>query len=250
VELYLGGRTSLVITRYNQTVNGLIVNVPGADSIRSLQPNPLFFGSLTCAQFRPYCSSQDAAGYGYFPQTQNLNVASVRNQGWELTGNVVAGPITTRGTYSWTKSRSLGVTPAYRKYFDSRIYRQYQPGASFQFLPEHTWALGVTYGRAGTTVALNVTGTGQLANVENAFALRYLDGNIRLKQNQLNLNSGSYVNFNRGYSLADVNAVQRFSPHLEGVLQVQNLTNRYVNDYASIYATLGRQTKAGLRIRM
>jgi outer membrane receptor protein involved in Fe transport len=61
--------------------------------------------------------------------------------------------------------------------------------------------------------------------------------------------TSAYVNFNDGYALADLNASHRFSPRIEAVLQVQNLADRYVNDYSASYATMGRQTKLGLRIR-
>jgi hypothetical protein len=261
LDLYFGSRASLVITRYNQTVDNLIVSVPGADSIRSLVPNPVFFGVFTCAQMisfqlPTYCASQDAAGYGYALLSQNLNAAGIRNQGWEMSGSLTTGPITTRGTYSWTKSRSMGVKPEYLKYFQGVGYAQYQPGATFQFLPEHTWALGMTYARATTTVSINVNGISQLLNSANSFALLNLHYAIRLPSNKLNgsVNFGgsaysAYTSYNSGYALADISATQRLSSHIEGILQVQNLANQYTNDADMSFAVMGRQTKLGIRIR-
>jgi len=243
LELYWGTRGSLVITRYNQTVDGLIEDVGPVDSIRSLAPNP------------PSGSSDyvfDANGYGYRWQFQYLNVGSIRNQGWELQSSVNTGPFTTHGTYSWTKSRTIGVNPAYRKFFANALgYPQYQPGATFDFLPEHTWAVGTTYERAQTTVVLNVTGTGRLRNLQDELYLHSLTPAVRLLQNRLNMNYGNgYVSFNDGYALADLTASHRFSSHLEGVLQVQNLADRYTNDKYAGYATMGRQSKVGVRIRL
>lgn len=234
-ELYFGNRGSLVVTRYNQTIDGLI-NSPLVDSVRSLNPNPATSqGAL------------DAQGYGYVYQFQFLNVGSIRNQGWELQGSVNTGPFTTRGTYSWTKSRTIGINSRYRAYFASSPI--YQPGATFDFLPEHTWALGTSYVAANTTVSLSVTGAGQLRSTRNAFFLKNLNFGIRLPQNRLNMDQSRYINVNSGYALADLNLSHRLSYRLEGVAQIQNVTDSYTNDYDGDFATIGRQTKVGLRMR-
>jgi len=260
LELYLGNRASLVVTRYNQTVDGLIMEVTGADSVLSLQPNPVFFGFLTTANciaqhWGPErCSSQDATGRVYGWVRQNLNAVSLRNQGWELQGSVTTGPFTSRATYSWTKSRSLGITPSLRSRLTGSRYSQYAPGSTFRFLPEHTWMMGTTYAVGATTVALNVMGTGKVATgyLGDAVSLKNLDAGIRLQQNRLNVGDlfNKYISFNPSYALADLNASHRFSARLEGVLQVQNLANYYVADAWAIYASMGRQTKAGLRLRL
>jgi len=258
LELYLGTRASLIVTHYNQTVNGLIAPISGVDSVRSLQPNPLFFGTQDCAtiahvwRIPAWCSSQDAQGYGYALVSQNLNVASLRNQGWETQMSVVTGPFTTRGTYSWTKSRSIGPTGAFRAGYAAlfQSYPEFQRGATFAYLPEHTSAVGVTYATATTTIALNVTSVGQIRTYYNAFTARSLSGDIRLQQNQLNTNQFRYANISRGYTMADITASRRFSSRVEGVAQVQNLANYYQNDYSGSEPTIGRQTKAGFRISL
>jgi len=239
LELYLGTRGSLEITRYNQTVNH-IIGTAFVDSVRSLLPFPT-----------SYYSSRDANGYGYFPQIQNLNVGSIRNQGWELQGSVTVGALTTKGTYSWTKSRTIGVDPKYRALFDAITYPQYQPGATFAYLPEHTWHLGTTYSTANATFGVNVTGLGRTTNQLDEFFQRNLAPSIRLKSNVLNLGYGrGYMASNAGYALVDLTASRRISSRAEGVLQVQNLTDRYTNDYDGRLASIGRQTKIGLRIRL
>jgi hypothetical protein len=196
------------------------------------------------------CSSQDAAGYGYALQGEEVNAVDIRNQGWELQGNVVTGPFTTRGTYSWTKSRSLGITPQYRRLFsDVTYYPTYQPGATYALLPEHTWAMGITYARARTSVALNVTGTGRVRTNANQFSATSLAPQIRDQQYRYNMDWNRYISLNNGYALADLNASQRFASQVEGVLQVTNLTNNYINDYSYGVATIGRTGKVGFRVR-
>lgn len=251
LEVYLGGRAAFVITRYNQTVDALIASAP-VDSVRSLVSNPTIIG-LTCAQLiqfglSSYCSGQDAAGFGYVPQLQSLNLGSIRNQGWELQGSLHAGPITTRGTYSWTKSRTIGIAPTYRTFFTPSSYPQYQPGATFQYLPEHTWALGVTYAYTTTIMALNLTGTGRLVNARDNFYLRNLSAGVRLPQYRLNMDQLRYTNSSSGYVLADLTTTHQFSSALQGMLQIQNLTDRYSNNLSADYSTIGRQIKTGLRV--
>jgi hypothetical protein len=237
VELYFGTSGSLVVTRYNQTVDELIDAIR-VDSMRSVTPNPS----------SSYSGVLDPAGYGYWPQFQNLNIASIRNQGWELQGSVNLGPLTTKGTYSWTKSRTIGVNPQYYALLTGARYR---PGATFSYLPEHTWAVGLTYARAGTTMSLNTTGTGRVMNFFDDRYYQVLDSRIRLLPDRQNTTSGSlYVSTNRAYLLADMTMSHRLSPRLEGVLQAQNITDQYKNDYWAAHATMGRQVKLGARMRL
>jgi outer membrane cobalamin receptor len=238
LEVYVNGIGSLVVTRYNQTVDHLISTVRGLDTVRSNIAWPIF------ADF------YDSDGIGYVLQNQFLNVASIRNQGWELQGNANAGPLALRTTYSWTKSRTIGVDPRYRSLFTAASYPQLQPGATFRYLPEHSWAVGVTYTRAGSTVALNMTGVGRVTNDGDDFYFRNFSSGIRLRQNLLRLDGGAgYMSSNAAYSIADLNASHRFATRVEGVLQVQNLADRYRNDLYARYPTMGRQTKMGIRAR-
>jgi len=256
IELYLGNRASVVVTRYNQTVDNLILNVPGADSVRSLAPNPLIYG-YTCAVIIPYhypswCSSEDANGYAYAIQTQNANVASIRNQGWELQGTLTTGPLTTKGTYSWTRSRTLGVTSKYKSRFSATDYPQYQPGATFLFLPEHTWALGTTYARGGTTATVTFTGIGQYASYQNELFLQLLSYGLRLQQYAARWNGNnalSQVGLRSRYIQADMTASRRLTSHVETVMEMQNMGNQYRADMSALDGVIGRQTKLGFRIR-
>jgi len=241
IDLYLGTRASLTVTRYNQTVDALITQTL-VDSVRSNVMHPGAYNFL------------GSDGYGYMNQYENLNIGSIRNQGWELQGTTAIGPLTTKGTYSWTKSRVLGIDPRYRFRFPANRYPFWQPGASFRYLPEHTWALGITYAHARATVALNISGIGELAGFNNnsAFVLRHLNGSIRIPGERYNVTTDQYGNlgFNEPYTLADLSATYRLVRAIEGVVQVQNLNNVYQNDYDATYATMGRQSRLGLRIRL
>jgi outer membrane cobalamin receptor len=243
LELYWGTRGSIVVTRYNQTVDDLISFVSGIDSVRSLTPFP--------SSGRQFGTPLDADGYGYRYKRQYLNVASIRNQGWETQTVVNTGPVTTRFTYSWVKSRSIGTTQKFRKRFPASnpTWAQYQPGATFQYLPEHTLGLVMTYTRPNTAVALSVSGTGRITTFQDEIYFQRLYSGIRLAQNIQNVTTTQYVSANDAYGTANINVTRRLSPWAEAVVDVQNLANTYVNDYWAIYATMGRQMKAGLRCR-
>jgi len=258
LEVYVGNHASLVVTHYNQTVDGLIANVLGIDSVRSVQPHPLFYGVFTCAdvirifyQAQNICSSADAAGYTYAWVGRSVNVASVRNQGWELQGSLTTGPLMTHMTYSWTKSRTIGSDPHYKALmpFNRYPWFQYRPGATFQYLPEHTWATTFTYARASTTASLSFNGSGRVWNNGSKFYDEHLSGSVRLQQNVWRFDAG-YFNTNPVNTLADFTVSQRFRPWVDGVLEVHNLTNQYPEDELSWIAVMGRQMKAGLRIRL
>ena len=236
LELYLGSVASLVVTRYNQTVDNLIASAY-VDSVRSPLPASAYGGY-------PVPSWVD--GYLYYVQNEYLNLGSIRNQGWELQGTVNTGRITTKATYSWTKSRIIGITPKYRTQFP-----QYVPGGVFQFVPEHTYALSMQYTTAATTLSFDVQGQGllyldryagdPLANLVDQTRLRSLAPVFSLPF--------TYVSRGPGYATADVNASRRLSAHLDGVLQIQNLANSYKNDVSGYNAAIGRQTKVGLHVR-
>jgi len=237
VELYWGTHGSLVVTRFNQTVDGLISGVI-VDSVRSSTP--------CAATYACEFSSRDANGYGYSQQSQYLNVGGIRNQGWEAQANINLGPISTRGTYSLTKSRSLGVDPRYRSFFTES---RYQPGATFNFAPEHTWAIGASYSSGPSTLAVNVSGVGLTRVLNDEKLFRLYSPAIRLDMNRAKMDFEGYPSANPAYALVDVAMSHRFVSYAEGVIQVQNLGDRYVNDRSPTYASLGRQVTAGVRLR-
>jgi len=230
LELYWGNRLSLTVTRYNQTVDHLVTYVK-VDSVD-------YFDWVKQAYHLPDWYNA-IAGYQY----QYLNIGSIRNQGWEMQSTVSGGPFTVKGTYSFMKSRLIGITPTYRSQFP-----QYVPGSILQNAPEHTWALAAQYARARTSVSLNIQGIG-MGRLEQD-ALLSIIGNARLMRDMPRIYTGPWAFLGPGYALADLNVSQRFTTVVEGTLQVQNLANHYQNDVGTINASIGRQTKVGVRIRM
>lgn len=243
IELYFGSRGSLVVTRFNQTVDNLISNVGPADSVRSSSsidvPDPNFF-----------CSSdfRDTEGRCFVYQYQYLNVGAIRNQGWEMQGSINIGPFTTNGTYSWVKSRVIGVTPKYRALLSGSTF---EPGRSFDYVPEHTWALGATYSQSRNTVSLNVNGVGMRYIQFGALDLA-TSTNSRFHLSRPRMQtplSQIYRPLGSGYATADLNATHRFSSQIDAILQVTNLTDYYQNDRNVQFASPGRSSRVGVRVR-
>jgi len=238
LELYFGNHASLTITRYNQTVNDLIMSAK-VDSTPTV-------ASLIDLGFSPSDFPQWTDGYGHLTQIQNLNLGSIRNQGWETQGTITTGPITLKGTYSWNKSRILGVTPRYRAQFP-----QYPPGSVFYQLPEHTWATDVTYARGRTTASVNIQGQGLLYQnpFDDALVFNNIASRLAFQRSARMSFPQAFVGRSPGYAIADLNVSQRMSAVLDGMLQIQNLTDFYQADPGVSYASIGRQTKVGLRVR-
>jgi hypothetical protein len=241
IELYFANRASLVITRYNQTVNNLIISAP-LDSVPRRDGNPDPYGY--CVTFPTFC------GYGaYQVQYQYLNLGALRNQGWELQGSLNTGPLTTRGTYSWTKSRVLGVLPEFRSRFSAFSYPQYQPGTSFTYLPEHTWALAFTYARPRTTFTVNINGIGN-RYIQNDDVSTAASSLSRLTAGRPRIDLPKYWAIGAGYSTIDLRAARTLMSQVEAVLQIDNVGNTYHNDIDVGLTVLGRQIKAGVRLRL
>lgn len=238
LELYFNNRGSIVVTRYNQTVEALVAQISGVDSARSLLPDP----------DPAHNFGRWSDGYLYTTQSQYLNVGSIRNQGWELQGSLNLGPFTTRGTYSWTKSRVIGITPRYRTLLTGT---QYEPGAPFRYVPEHTAALSTTYAHGATTAFLGINSIGPKYRAADELLIATGASGIslvRLTTEMVRFGGPSNWRWSgKGYMTADFNAAHRVSSSLETTLQVQNLTNYYTNDTGIDYAVAGRQTKIGLR---
>lgn len=251
MELYLGSRASFVVTRFNQTVDGLISNVSGVDSVRALEPGRSAVAIVNCNPTSTSPSfSPRSDGYCYYVQSQFLNVASVRNQGWEMQGSLNTGPFTTSGTYSWTKSRVIGVTPRYRAFFAGSP--SFVPGQTSNFVPEHTWAVNVSYISPKTSLGINVNGLGQIVRRGDLGDLVIpTSNNLRLRVTEAYSFADlfSYRRPMSGYTTANLNASRRLSSKLEATLQITNLTDHYQNDSHYQYPVLGRQTLLGARLR-
>lgn len=246
MELYLGNRGSLVVTRFNQTVDNLISFVTRVDSVPSLLP--VFPNVDNCDLNSSFEFVFDDEGHCFKYQPQFLNVGSIRNQGWELQGSVNLGPWTTRGTYSWVKSRVLGITPRYRSVLQA-TNPAFQPGRPFDYVPEHTWAIGITYAQSRNTVSLSMNGVGMRYVNSNFLSLNATAFPARFHFTRLRMDLSGYRPLAAGYATADLDAARRFSSRLEAVLHVTNITDYYQNDFGADYAAAGRVSRVGLRLR-
>jgi len=246
LELYWGAHASLIVTRYNQTVDGLIERVNNVDSVRS----QLLATAYGAYGWDPNYAHPD--GYFYWGQAQYINIGSIRNQGWELHGTGTLGMLSADGTYSWTKSRVIGVTERYRKLF---VRDAYQPGRAFELVPEHTWAATFTYRTRGSRLSLTMNGVAQIYTGADALALAVgglpYSWNYRVSTARTRMSLPSYYrSVNAGYVTTDLNAARSLTSLVELTMQVQNLSNAYHNDYSAVYASMGRLSKLGLRWRL
>jgi outer membrane receptor protein involved in Fe transport len=87
VEVQVGGRASLQVTRYDQVAEGLVQPVPVAGAA--------------------------APGAGGLTTYQQQNVGVIANHGWELQGALRAGPVGLRAALAITDSRVRRVAPGY-----------------------------------------------------------------------------------------------------------------------------------------
>src|SRR5690606_33699955 len=148
-------------------------------------------------------------------------------------GSFNLGPVATRGTYSWTKSRILGVKPEVRGRLNSIVANNaYAPGASFRVFPEHTWAWGVTYTHANTSMGLDMTGIGQLQSLQNMTQLERISTGVRLQVDRYSMiNQEQWTSMNAGYAMMDLTMQHRLSSRVQARLQVTNLGDFYRHDY-------------------
>jgi hypothetical protein len=240
IDVFLGSKISLTVTRYNQTVDDLIQLSQYADSVRGL--HPISYYGLNPADFPQYPD-----GYAYQDQREWLNLGSIRNQGWTMQGTATLRAFTTQLTFSNTKSRIIGITPKFRREFS-----YYVVGSSFDGLAEHTWGVVETYARGGTMMSLAVNGVGQIGGGDKfqkeigGYGTIRLSVNNRVRMSVPQLYHGLY----HPYATAYLNVHQRLSSHVDGIVQLNNLLNAFRNDIDAFSANIGRQTSLGLQIRL
>jgi len=236
IDLYLGSRGSVSVTYFNQTVNNLIL-FGIVDSVESIIPALDYLGE------DPY----NCYPCGWWQwQVQYVNAADIRNAGLSLQGTWNIGPLTTTGTYSWNRSRVIGVTPRYRQVFPTIV-----AGAAFLQAPEHTFAGSLQYARAGTTITLNLQGQGIINANGDPKGVTGCRAGFRLKLpcGTFTANGGKVRMANPGYARTDLNVTHRLLAQVDGLLQIQNLSDSYQFDGGGQSTVIGRQSKAGLRIR-
>jgi len=228
LELYLGDHASFVVNRFNNMVDNLIYSAI-VDSVDALPEQRALHG------WRPWLVN--------FQENEYVNLGKIRNQGWEGISTFTLGPLTTTGTYSWTKSRLVGMNPKYRRQFP-----WYVVGSALNDVPEHTYGIEIAYVRNRTRIAYNIQGQ----SAANVYSVRLVDmQDRRLLANASPIMSfpGSYTETQPGYAMGDLNVSYQFASSIEGLLQINNLTNSYHGDIEGDFAQSGRVTGLGVRLR-
>jgi len=241
LDLYLGSILSLNITRYNNTSDNLVYQV-NVDSIPRLDGNPDPYG---------YCQTQPAyCGYGsHLVQSKFLNLGSVRDQGWEVQGATNVGRLSMRGTYSFTKSRIIGITPLFRTQFPGIVV-----GQAFNNLAEHTWSYEVAYATGGNRLAYHWQGQGKQLT---PFAFSMLGVEVYSTRLQSPRVTGvcppptyGFCSVSmKGYGTGSIDGSHRFTQRFDGELHIVNVWNNYQTDAFPGYRSGGRQERIGVRVR-
>jgi hypothetical protein len=223
LELYYGNLGSLTINHYQQIVTDLIQNI----AIDTVEITQLSSGSIT-----------------KLAQRINLNVGSMRQQGWETTSSLNLGALALKGTYSWIDSRIR-----YRNTNAGGIIFPFDPSGSFVGLPTHTGNFTLTYAAGGTSLtwATNYTGRAIGRNDTDISMLRRDRARINTYYERLKFTFGyrptlSYVKSNVGVS-------HRMNGWTSATLNVTNVTNDFTSDAGDMFPSLGRQTLLGLSLR-
>jgi outer membrane cobalamin receptor len=220
VELYYGSVGSLTINRYRQTISDLIQRVP-VDSVPLVRVLNNQIDNVL--------------------QYQYLNVAKIRQQGWEFTGSLkVIDPLTIKGTYSWSDTRVLSS--------NLRASSTYVRGYSLFSIPTHTGNVTATYAYGGTSVTAVTNYIGSFAT-SKVNELSDLNSYSRIKTYLDCIRScggGYYV---RGNVRSDLAVMQRLTPWASATINVTNLGNHQRSESYGRYPTLGRQTLFGISLR-
>jgi len=244
LEINVGSRSSLVITRYNETVDNLIFNVYPYDSVRSVRP-------IISGVDDYLWDSKDAQGYGYKRVSTNVNAAAIRNQGWELQTSNNFGPLVVKGTYTFQKSRNLGVKP---QYLTALPWVPAKGAIIGGGLTEHTWMFGFNWAQRNNNIGVTFNGVGNLYHYDTPPLCGYRinvganAGCDRIDDRRGAVNNGNFLV--PSYVMSYINAAHRFSSEIEGIFAIDNAGNSYVNDRAGRIQVEGRITKVGLRVRM
>ena len=203
-ELYAGDRASLSVTRYRQLARDLIAQVYSQN------------GPITQVQF--------------------LNIARVRNTGWELEGslNLPAG-LGAKAIYSQVESIVDALAP------DDQT--GYHVGDALPGVPHHTGALTLSETARRLAIEAGVSYVGTSANYDQA--AWYHRAYTRL--GTPNYDSPLDI-LPAAYRLA-LRASYDLTPHLTLLARCENLTNRRVVDQGAVIADqLGRTTVVSMRV--
>lgn len=230
IDLFLGSLASVSVTAYHQTIEHALV---------SFQVDTLY--SLIIPFYRVYSQ-------------QYFNIGRVRNSGAELTGNINLGVLTLHGVYSFTKSRIVQVTDSANGLDIVGVgYLKSVPGSAFGNLPEHTWSLDMGYSVAKTTAHFFVNGISRFNASGSAYNTLNTIGENRLTSSGPTRVYTDYPNayyVAPAYSIFGMKFDHQIRRSLTAVFQMDNIGNRFQNDFSAGTPTTGRLTSLGLRVRL
>jgi outer membrane receptor protein involved in Fe transport len=212
VEAYFGTRISLQATYYHQTVDQLIALKTLSDPGAALQ------------------------------EQQFQNIGRVRNTGIELLATAqLTRMIAVNGTYSIAHSTVRTLEPGLG---GDAVY-QYHIGDQLQGVPIQSGGLNVNYIAARLSAGLGATYIASIQNYDFVayYASRWGGATPRPVGRDYLMTYPTIVKLNFNLSYA-------FTPHISGLLRVDNLTNSQTFEVSNIIPTYGRRTVAGLRIEM
>jgi outer membrane receptor protein involved in Fe transport len=209
VDIIFGSRASLSVTHYHQIAKDFIWGIypPSAD------PN-VFFVKL-------------------------VNVARVKNTGWEFEGTLALGRIDLRGQFAITRSRPEDLGPIAP---DANL----RVGQSFVGIPDYTGGLTATATPfAHTSVTATLAYMGSWRNVDQDAYLKCAAG---LGPCQTNWDD-YYIDY-PAYGKFGVAVEREFRRGLTAYVNVEDLTNSsFKRAEQNTYAMQGRISTVGIRFR-
>ena len=170
----------------------------------------------------------------FITTAQHVNLSKVKNDGWELQGTLTLIPsLTLTGTYTITNSVILDPGVGYAG--------DYQAGDRLLLVPKNTAGATLTFTTARTTLS---TGMSYGSNWVNTDTRRLYDDYA----------NGIYTNPMRSYWISypafarfRASVSQQLTPRIQGLVQVDNLTNKQTGQIDNISLTAGRTTTLGFR---
>lgn len=262
VDLLFGSRFSVNVTKFDQKVSDLIMylyadSLPIKEVMVIGQCNPVNGWDAVLTALGCYEK--------YFHQIMYVNAGGVRNRGYETRVRFSLAALTFDGTYSWTKSRSLGWGGAR----GTTGTVGYAPGASFPGFAEHTWNFGVAYANRSSSISIRLNGVGQVnanAKVPGLNGVTVNSGGMnaayvpRIPVYDMPLYlTGGYTGLcdgtcipkviNPGYLRGDLNARRKVSSRVSANLNTTNLFNSYRFDGdAYVNSAKGRTVRTGFSL--
>lgn len=224
LDLFAARWATLHVTRYDQTVEGVIVSYV-ADSVQSLVVDP-FSGQFT-----------------YLRQSQFANLGDVKNRGWELQGTARVRAFELGGAYTWARSRVAAVDPRYEG-----IAR---PGDLFPGLPERNGSVSLRYrsGRVNAGVVANGIGSSLMDQFGSEAWFRCTQSRLPVTSDRICSGVTRAQRFAEGYWDADADVSFALTPTLTPFLRVKNLGNTTRNERSFALPVMGRITTLGVRLR-